>query len=89
VLLCALIRLGYDGPIPVYHCRPFQAHGMNCCEVRVEIPFDPMVPWTRAIVESKVDDAVKKITHMALTSMCERSLAATTDMMITLFPIYN
>jgi hypothetical protein len=88
-LLSALVRLGYDGPIPVYRFRPFQAHGLNVCEVRVEIPFYPMVPWKGAIVGSEIDDADKKMAHVALTSLCESSLTATADMPITLFLIQN
>jgi hypothetical protein len=61
VLLCALVRLGYDGPIPVYCCHPFQAHNLNYCEVRVEIPVDPVAPCTGAVIEGDLDDAVKKM----------------------------
>jgi hypothetical protein len=42
VLYDPLIRLGYDGDAPVYHCRLSTAHGMGQCEVSVTIPFDPM-----------------------------------------------
>jgi hypothetical protein len=55
----------------------------------VEIPFDPTVPWTGAIIGNELDDIIEKMAHMALTSLCERSLAATTDMMIALFPIHD
>jgi hypothetical protein len=85
--LCTFVHLGYDKPIPIYCCRPFQAHGLNCCEVWVEIPVDPMALWTGVIVRCEVDDAVKKMAHMALTALCERRLTNTTDMMIVLFPI--
>jgi hypothetical protein len=68
VLLCTLVCLGYDGPIPIYHSRTFQAHGLNYCEVRVEIPIDPMAPWTGAVVGSEVDDTVEKMAHVALTT---------------------
>jgi hypothetical protein len=40
MLYDALIRLGYDGDAPVYHCRLSTAHGMDQCEVSVTIPFD-------------------------------------------------
>jgi hypothetical protein len=55
----------------------------------VEIGFDPIVPWKGAIIGSKVDDAIEKMAHMALTSLCECSLAATTDTPIALFLIRN
>ena len=87
VLWDTLLRLGYDGPAPRYRCRPFQAHGLHACEARVEIPFDPTVPWTGAVIGSEVDDAVEKLAHAALTSLCERSFAATAAMPVALFPI--
>jgi hypothetical protein len=85
----ALIRLGYDEPILLYHCRRIQAHGLNMCEVRVEIPFNPTAPWMGVVVSSELDDAVKKMAHTALTSLCERKLATTTDMLIVPFPIHD
>jgi hypothetical protein len=93
VLLSTLVRLGYDGPIPLYHCHPFQAYGLNVCEVscevRVEIPFDPTAPWKGAVVGSEIDDAIEKMAHVALTSLYERSLTSTADTLIMLFPIHN
>jgi hypothetical protein len=87
VLLCALVRLGYDGPIPVYRCRPFQAHGLNCCEVQVEIPVNPTTLWIGVIIGCEVDDVIKKMKHVALTALCERSLTTTVDTSISLFLI--
>jgi hypothetical protein len=87
VIWDALIHFGYDGPIPLCHCHPFWAHGLNMCEVKVELPFDPMTPWTGAIVSSEIDNTVENMAHVNLTSLCERSLAATVEMLIMLFPI--
>jgi hypothetical protein len=83
------VRLGYDGPIPVYRCHPFQAHGLNVCEVRVEIPFDPTAPWKGAVIGREINDAIEKMAHVALTLLCESSLTATADTPIALFPIQN
>jgi hypothetical protein len=44
VLYDALIRLGYDGDAPVYHCRLSRFHGLDGCEVSMIIPFDPAEP---------------------------------------------
>jgi hypothetical protein len=44
VLYDALIRLGYDGDAPVYHCRLSMANGLDRCEVSVTIPFNPVEP---------------------------------------------
>jgi hypothetical protein len=79
VLWDALIHLSYDGLIPLYHCRPIQAHGLNVCELRVDTPFDPMEPWTGAIIGSEPDEAVEKVVHAALMSLCGRSLTGTAD----------
>jgi hypothetical protein len=59
------------------------------CEVRVEIPFVPAAPWKGAVIGSEEDDAIEKMLHVALTSLSERSLAATSDTPIALFPICN
>jgi hypothetical protein len=88
-LLSALIRLGYNGLIPSYRCHTFQAYGLNVCEVRVEIPIDPAVPWRGAVIGNEVDDTVKKLVHVDLTSLCERSLAITADTPLALFLIHN
>jgi hypothetical protein len=69
--------------------NPIQTHGLNVCEVRVEIPFDPMAPWMGAVVGNELDDAIEKMAHAALTSLRECSLTATTDMSISLFPIHD
>jgi hypothetical protein len=77
------------GLIPIYRCHPFQAHGLNVCEVRVEIPFDPMVLSKGASVGREVDNTVEKMAHVALTPLCECSLTATGDTPIALFLIRN
>jgi hypothetical protein len=59
------------------------------CEVRVEIPFHSMTSWKGAVVGSEVDDAVEKMAHVALASLCNHSLAASADTLIALFPICN
>jgi hypothetical protein len=85
----ALIRLDYNRDIPLYHCRPIKAHRLDVCEVRVEIPLDPTVPWKGAIVGGELDNAIEKMVHAALMSLCESHLTATADMLISLFPIHN
>jgi hypothetical protein len=89
VLYDALTRLGYNGDVPLYSCLSFQAHGLNRCEVKVDISLNPMAPWIGSIVGSEADDAVEKMAHVALTSLCESHIAATAAMPIALFPIHN
>jgi hypothetical protein len=89
VLYDTLISLGYDGDAPVYCCRLSTAHGIDQCEISVTIPFDPMEPWSRSIIGSEPDTGVDLMAHMALTSLCEDCLAATTALPIVLLPIQN
>jgi hypothetical protein len=42
-----------------------------------------------AVIGSKVDDAIEKMSHMALASLRERSLPATADTPIALFLIHH
>jgi hypothetical protein len=85
VFLCMLVRLGCDRPIPEYSCGPYQAHGLSCCEVWVEIPVNPEAPWTRMVVGGNLDDTVEKMAHLVLTVMCEQRLTDTIDMPLALF----
>jgi hypothetical protein len=89
VLYDAVIRLGYDGEAPVYRCRLSTAHGMDQCEVSVTIPFDPTEPWSGSIIGSEPDTGVELMAHVALTSLCEDRLAATTALPIVLLSIQN
>jgi hypothetical protein len=89
VLYNVLIRLGYDGDAPVYHCRLSTAHGMNQCEVSVMIPFDAVELWSGSIIGSELDTGVELMAHIALTSLCEDRLTATVALPIALLPIRN
>jgi hypothetical protein len=89
VLYDALIRLGYNGDAPVYRCRLSTAHGMDQCEVSVMIPFDPTEPWSGSVIGSEPDIGVELMAHIALTSLCEDHLAATTALPIALLPIQD
>jgi hypothetical protein len=89
VLYDALIRLGYDGDAPVYHCRLSTAHGMDQCEVSVMIPFDPTEPWSGSVIGSKPDTDVELMVHIALTSLCEDHLVATATLPIALLSIQD
>jgi hypothetical protein len=89
VLYNALLRLGYNGDIPIYRYRLSNAHGLDVCEVSVTIPFNPMAPWMGTVISSKPDTTIEQMAHVALTSLCERRLAATAVMPIMLFLIRN
>jgi hypothetical protein len=87
VLYNALIRLGYDGDAPVYHCHLSTAHGMDQCEVRVTIPFDPTEPWSGSVISSEPNIGVELMAHITLTSLCEDHLTATAALPVALLPI--
>jgi hypothetical protein len=89
VLYDALIRLGYDGDTPIYHCRLSIAHGMDQCEVSVMIPFDPTETWSRSVIESEAETGVEQMAHIALTSLCEDCLTTTAALPIALLQIWN
>jgi hypothetical protein len=65
------------------------AHGMNVCEASVTIPFDTTKPWSGSIVNNEPDTAVKMMAHIALTSLCEDRLTATTSLPIMHLSIRN
>jgi hypothetical protein len=87
VLYDALIRLGYDGDAPVYRCRLSRVHDLDRCEVSVTIPFDPVRPWSRSVIDSEPDTGIEMMAHIALTSLCEDRLTATTTLPIVLLLI--
>jgi hypothetical protein len=64
-------------------------HGLDRCEVRMTVPFDPTESWSGSIIGSETDTGVEMMMHIALTSLCEDRLAATTGLPITLLPIRN
>jgi hypothetical protein len=89
VLYDALIRLGYDGDAPVYHCRLSRVHDLDMCEVNMMIYLDPAHLWSGSIVGSEPDTGVEMMAHITLASLCEDRLAATAALPIALLPIQN
>jgi hypothetical protein len=83
VLYDALLRLVYNGDVPIYRCHLCLANGLDVCKASVMIPFDPMEPWTRTIVGTEPNTTVEQTTHVTLTSLCESRLIATAAMPIT------
>jgi hypothetical protein len=89
VLYDALIRQGYDGDAPVYHCRLSRVHDLDRCEVSVMISFDPAEPWLGSIIDSEPDTGVEMMAHITLTTLCEDRLTATAALPIALLPIQD
>jgi hypothetical protein len=53
------------------------------------IPLDPAHPWLGSIVGSEPNIGVEMMAHIALTSLCEDRLAATTTLPIVVLLIQN
>jgi hypothetical protein len=53
------------------------------------IPLDPAHPWLGSIVGSEPNIGVEMMAHIALTSLCEDRLAATTTLPIAVLLIQN
>jgi hypothetical protein len=73
----ALVQTGYGDRAPEYCGRLYEEHGLQCCEVYINIPSHPM------------HDAMEKAAHMALTALCSQNLAATAGTPISLYPIQD
>jgi hypothetical protein len=59
VLYDMLLRLVYNGDIPLYYCHLSRAHGLDVCEVTVPIPLDPMAPWMGTVISSELDSTIE------------------------------
>jgi hypothetical protein len=62
---------------------------MDRCKVSMMISFNPTEPWSGSIIGSEPDIGVEPMAHMALTSLCEDRLTASTTLPITLLLIQN
>jgi hypothetical protein len=86
VLYDALLYLGYNGDVPVYHARMSMADGLDQCGVSVTIPLNPEEPWMATVIGVELDDTVEQMAQFSLTSLCGSHLANTAMMPITFFP---
>jgi hypothetical protein len=86
VLYGTLLRLGYNGDVPIYHAHMSMAHSMGQYEVSVTIPIRPEESWAVTVMSVELDDTVSKTTHFALASLCGSRLADTTATPLALFP---
>jgi hypothetical protein len=87
----ALVQTGYGDRAPEYYSRLYKEHGLEHCEVYVDIPSHPVFPdgspWLTWAIRADMDDAMEKTAHMALTALCSQNLAATAGTPISLYPI--
>jgi hypothetical protein len=89
VLYDALLHLGYDEEVPIYHYRLSIVDGLDIYETNVTRPLNPTEPWMGTIISVESDTTIKRTTHVTLTSMCECRLTTTAVMPIALFLIQN
>jgi hypothetical protein len=89
VLYDTLLQLGYNGDVPIYRGRMSMAHGQDRCEVSVAISLNPTEPWMATIIEVELNETVKQMAQVTLTSLCESRLTDTATMLVVLFPIHN
>jgi hypothetical protein len=86
-----LVQTVYGVTPPEYYGQLFEEHGLQRCEVYVDIPSHPMFsdgsPWTTWAISADMSDAMEKAAHMALTTLFSQNLAATTGKPISLYPI--
>jgi hypothetical protein len=89
----ALVQTGYEDRAAEYYSRLYEEHGLQRCEVYVDIPSHPVFPdgspWSTWAIGADMDDAMEKAAHMALTTLCSQNLAATVGMPISLYPIQD
>jgi hypothetical protein len=89
----ALVQTGYGDRAPEYYGWLYEEHGLQRCEVYVDILSHPVFPdgspWSMWAIAADMDDAIEKAAHMALTTMCSQNLAATVGTPISLYPIQD
>jgi hypothetical protein len=88
-----LVQTGYRDRAPEYYGRLYEEHGLQRCEVYVDIPSHPVFPdrspWSTWAIRADMDDDMEKAAHMTLTALCSQNLAATTGTPISLYPIQD
>jgi hypothetical protein len=82
------VQTGYGDRAPEYYGRLYEEHGLQCCEVYVDIPshlvFPDGSPWSMWAIGANMDDAMEKAAHMVLTALSSQNLAATVGTPISL-----
>jgi hypothetical protein len=61
----ALLQTGYGDRAPEYYGRLYEEHGLQCCEVYVDIPSHPVFPdgspWSTWAIGADMDDAMERL----------------------------
>jgi hypothetical protein len=89
----ALVQTGYGDRTQEYYGRLYEEHGLQRCEVYIDISshlvFPDGSPWSTWAIGADMDDAMEKAAHMALTVLCSQNLDTTAGMPISLYPIQD
>jgi hypothetical protein len=89
----ALVQTSYGDRALEYYDRLYDKHGLQRCEVYVDILSHPVFPdgrlWSMWSIGVHMDDAMEKVAHMALTALCSQNLAAIVGTPISLYPIQD
>jgi hypothetical protein len=87
------VQTGYGDRSPEYYGRLYEEHGLQRCEVYLNILSHPVFPngspWSTWAIRADMDDAMEKAAHIALTALCSQNLAATVGTSISLYPIQD
>jgi hypothetical protein len=85
----ALVQVGYGDRALEYYGQLYEKHGLQRCEVYIDIPSHPVFHdgslWSTWAIGADMDGAMEKVAHMALTALCSQNLAATAGMPISLY----
>jgi hypothetical protein len=88
-----LMQTGYRDKVPEYYGWLYEEHGLQRCEVYVNIPSHMVFPdgssWSTWVIRNDMDDAMEKAAQMALTALCLQNLPGTTGMPISLYLIQD
>jgi hypothetical protein len=89
----AFVQTGYGDRAPEYYGRLYEEHGLQHCEVYIDIlshlVFPDGSPWSTWAIGANMDNAMEKTADMALTALCSLNLAATAGTPISLHPIQD
>jgi hypothetical protein len=70
----ALVQTSYGDSAPEYYGWLYEEHGLQRCEVYVDILSHPVFPdsspWSTWAIGADMDDATEKAAHMELTTLC-------------------
>jgi hypothetical protein len=73
LLWVAIVQTGYEDRAPEYYGCFYEEHGLQHCEIYVDIlshhVFPDGSPWSTWAIGVDMDDAMEKATHMALTAL--------------------